>query len=76
MNHSGAGKIVSFLQTKELGPRHWPASATPRQPVFPYPPRALPKFLEAEEVARNSIIPVVASQLLCQLLVPLPDRTV
>ena len=72
----GAGKTVSLLQTKKLRPRHVTVSAAPRQPLSPDPSRSLPEFLEAEEVANNPVIPVVAAQLLRELLVLLPERKV
>ena len=74
VNHSGARKTVSLLHSKELGPRYWAASASPRQLASPNPSRSLPKFLEAGEVTNDPVIPVVTSQFLRELLVLLPDR--
>ena len=65
---------MSLLQTKELGPRHVAISAAPRQHASPDPSRFLPKFLEAEVVANDPVIPIVASQLLHELLVLLTVR--
>ncbi len=76
MDHSGAGKTVSLLQTKEFWPRHITVSASPRQLAAPDPSRSLPTFLEAGEVSNDPVIPVVALQLLRELMVLLPDRKV
>jgi hypothetical protein len=76
MNHSGARKIVSLLHTKELRPRHVTVPASPRPVASPEPARSLPEFLEAKEVANNPVIPIVASQLLRELLVLFVDRSV
>jgi hypothetical protein len=75
VDHTSAGKTVSFLQSKELCPRHITISASPRQYVSPDPSRFLPKFQEAGEVANDPVIPVVASQLLHKLLVLFLDRS-
>ena len=74
MDHTSAGKTVLLLQTKELGPRHITVSASPRQLASPDPSRSLPEFLKAVEVASDPVIPVVASQLLHELLVLFLDR--
>jgi len=63
------GKTVVLLQTKEPVPRHITVSASPRQLAPPDLSRSLLKFLEAVEVANDPVIPVVASQLLHELLV-------
>jgi hypothetical protein len=63
-----------LLQAKELGPRHFAVSASPRQVTPPDPSRGLPEFQEAVEVSNDPVIPVVASQLLRELLVLLLDR--
>ena len=74
VDHSGSRKTVTLLQTEELCPRHFTISAAPRQPTSPDPSCCLPEFQEAVEVSSNPVIPVVASQLLRELLVLFPDR--
>jgi hypothetical protein len=76
VDYTSEGKTVPLFQTKKLCPRHVTVSASPRQRASPDPSRFLPEFLEAEEVANDPIVPVVASQLLCELLVLLPNREV
>jgi hypothetical protein len=74
MDHADTGKSVPLLQAKELEPREWSASATPRQPVTPYPSRAFAKSLKAGEVANDPVVPEVAPQLLRELMVLLLNR--
>ena len=50
-------------------------AATPREPAFPDSP-VPQEFLEAEVVPGDSVVPVMALQLLCELLVLLRDRLV
>jgi len=47
MDHSGEREFVALLQAKEPRPSHGSASARPRQPSSPDPPRCHPKTLEA-----------------------------
>ena len=74
VDHTSLRKSVSLLQEQEFFPRHRAGAASPRQPAFPDLPRSLQKFLEAVEVASDSVVAVVALQLLLQRLVLNRDR--
>jgi hypothetical protein len=76
VDHSGGGKTVTLLQTRELGPCHVAVPVSPRRPTPANLSRSRPKFQEAGVVSSDPVIPVVASQFLRELLVLLHDRNV
>src|SRR6185503_145129 len=74
VHHSGTRKRVALLQAGEVCPRQESIAATPRQPLLPDLPHGLPEFQEAEVIARDSEVRVVALQLLLERLVLDRDR--
>ena len=76
VDHASTGKTGELLQASELGPCHLAVSAPPRKPVTPNPARCLPEFQETVEVPNDPVVPVVAPQLLRELLVLFLERKV
>ncbi len=69
VDHTCPWEPVALLQSDEVWPRHEAGAATPRQPALPDLAHLLPELQEAEVIARDSAVPVVALQLLLQSFV-------
>ena len=72
-DHSRRWEAVTTFQALVVSPGH-SGAISPGQPVLPSPPHSSQKSREAARVTGDSVIRIVASQLLTELLVLLWDR--